>query len=237
MRHQPGIWNGIWSDMMIETTVMRHGHGQNGMIGITLNQKALERWALSLHISGQLQKDFMELEARQSVQQTSHKEESKSRMKSDGDDRTKIQEMLHTCIHPFSPEEHPEDLVNIVTGRVTNDAVNVDKAYEIGCKQVAEFKSSLPDGFYAQQSKKVVTMAVAKKSVKVGNAEVVDTSLIYSRVLALQLSRDSLTMNDVLTYELAAIPTSMFTDSCDMRIAKNKSVLKNKLGVVVSARN
>ena len=25
MRHQDGIWNGIWSDMMIETTYMRYG--------------------------------------------------------------------------------------------------------------------------------------------------------------------------------------------------------------------
>ena len=26
MRHQNGLWNSIWSDQMIETTVMRYGH-------------------------------------------------------------------------------------------------------------------------------------------------------------------------------------------------------------------
>ena len=25
MRHQKGLWNGIWSDMMIETTYMKYG--------------------------------------------------------------------------------------------------------------------------------------------------------------------------------------------------------------------
>jgi len=25
MRHIPGVWNGIWSDMFIETTFMRYG--------------------------------------------------------------------------------------------------------------------------------------------------------------------------------------------------------------------
>ena len=35
-RHTPGIWNGIWTDMMIETTFMRQGKGPNGIIGITL---------------------------------------------------------------------------------------------------------------------------------------------------------------------------------------------------------
>ena len=36
MRHKPGLWNGMWSDMFIETTSMRYGHGPNGIIGINL---------------------------------------------------------------------------------------------------------------------------------------------------------------------------------------------------------
>ena len=60
------------------------------------------------------------------------------------------------------------------------NVVNVHRAHEIGCKQVAAFKASLPDGFYAPQSKKVVTMEAMKKSVKVGDVEVIDTALIYS---------------------------------------------------------
>ena len=27
MRHQSGLWNGMWSDMFIESTFMRCGHG------------------------------------------------------------------------------------------------------------------------------------------------------------------------------------------------------------------
>lgn len=33
--HQDGIWNGIWSDLFIETTYMRYGHGPSGIIGFT----------------------------------------------------------------------------------------------------------------------------------------------------------------------------------------------------------
>jgi len=43
MRHKPGVWNGIWSDMFIETTFMRYGHGPNGIIGITLKPSALKK--------------------------------------------------------------------------------------------------------------------------------------------------------------------------------------------------
>ena len=36
MHHNPGIFNGLWSDMAIETTFMRYGHSKKGIVGITL---------------------------------------------------------------------------------------------------------------------------------------------------------------------------------------------------------
>ena len=237
MRHQPGLWNAIWSDMMIETTVMRYGHGPEGVIGLTLNQKALERWALSLHITTQLQKDFMDLDDKANKNHaTTHKEESNSRIRSDTEDRIKIRSMLDTCISPLCPDEHPRDIVNVVTGQLASDAVNVYKALEMGTSQLQNFTSSLPEGFYAPLSKKVITMISMKKSVKFDDVDVVDTALIYSRVKAMQATRETPTMKDVLEYELAAIPTSMFKDTGVMRLATNKAVLKNKLSNEVSAR-
>ena len=50
MRHVPGLWNDIWSDMSIETTFMRYGHGKRGIIDVTLKPKTLKVWSLSLHI-------------------------------------------------------------------------------------------------------------------------------------------------------------------------------------------
>ena len=90
---------------------------------------------------------------------------------------------------------------------MATDEVNVHRPHGIGCTDVVKFKTSLPEGFYAPQSKKVVTISAIKKSVKVGDREVFDMALIYSHVLALHLSQESFTMDDVLKYELAAIPT------------------------------
>ena len=36
MRHKKGIWNGISSDMFIESTFMRYGHSKTAAIGTTL---------------------------------------------------------------------------------------------------------------------------------------------------------------------------------------------------------
>ena len=77
-------------------------------------------------------------------------------------------------------------------------------------------------------------MAVKRKSVKVGNNNVYDMSLIYSRVLGLQQCRD-IDIKTVLVHELSPVPTSMFDDEAKMRIATMKSTLKKKLQVTVTA--
>ena len=58
MRHEKGIWNGIWSDMFIESTFMRYGHAVGGIIGITLKPETLKVWELGLHLCSQLEADL-----------------------------------------------------------------------------------------------------------------------------------------------------------------------------------
>ena len=41
MHHQDGLWNSVWSDLFIESTYMRYGHGPERIIGSTLNAKTL----------------------------------------------------------------------------------------------------------------------------------------------------------------------------------------------------
>ena len=42
MINSPGIANGIWSDMEIETTYMLYGHSWFGIIGFTLKPETLK---------------------------------------------------------------------------------------------------------------------------------------------------------------------------------------------------
>ena len=84
-------------------------------------------------------------------------------------------------------------------------------------------------------SKEVVTMAVSRRQIKVGQKPVYNTILIYSRVLCLQKVRD-INLQDILKYELAPVPHSMFENNGDMQITKSKSILKQKLQVEVFNR-
>ncbi len=90
MHHQSGFWNGIWSDLFIETTYMRYGHGPAGIVGSTLNESTQAIWALSHSTSAQLMNDFevMKDGEEQNIV-TSHKEER----------QTRIKPMLHFLVH------------------------------------------------------------------------------------------------------------------------------------------
>ena len=137
MRHQTGLWNGMWSDMFIETTFMRYGHGPGGLIGITLKPSALKHWALSLHICSRLIKDLAEMKyaCKPFVQVNFHKKEMSASKKSDAIDRESIREKLQTCIDPLNPSD-------IVSGRIGPESVNADNAVSIGKEQMKKYEAT-----------------------------------------------------------------------------------------------
>ncbi len=239
MHHVPGIWNGIWSDMFIETTFMRYGHGRGGIIGNTLKPETLKIWALSLHICSHLESDLDQLALgdRRHTEE-SHKEEQKSRIASDAEDRTGLRRKLDLCIDPLDPEKHSQSdhIVNISSGCISPDTVNVHHALEMGQTLMQKFEDGWGPGFYGTIHKPVQTMSLTKKHVSVGQEKVFDTNLIYSRVIGLQASNRQVDITNVLSHELAPIPTAMFTDSGEMRITKAKSALKNLLQVTIPTR-
>ena len=44
----------------------------------------------------------------------------------------------------MNPEGHPPEVVNIAIGKIAQDNVNVDKAVELGSKQMKEFENGWP---------------------------------------------------------------------------------------------
>ena len=236
-RHQRGYWNGIWSDMFIESTFMRYGKGPSGLIGITLKSNVMRKWAYSLNIFTQVQADLERMRESSIKQQIFHKEESAARKGSDQADKMKIQTKLSQMIHPLKPENHDDQLTNIASGYICQDqSVNVDNAVEIGKQMEEEFSTNLPEGFYSTIHRKVKTLPSDKKSVKVGDVEIFSTEAIYARVMCL-LSIGSINLEEVLKHELSPVPSSIFSETGDIRSASGKSALKNSLQVEVPTRD
>ena len=241
-RMREGVWNGVWTDQLIESTYMRFGKGPGGIIGVTLNPSTLQVWALSMHACGSLLKDMHDMKEGETQKVvTCHKEESVSRVSADCCDREKIRHFLATCIDPLNSNSHPSDvLVNISNGKLTEDkCVNVHNAVEIGKKQSVAFEQSWPTGFYNAITKTVKTIALAEKTSRLGHAGTdvanVDHTLIYARTMCLLSSSRDINMDDVLEFELAPVPTALFNEAHEMR-AVTKSALKSKLSVAHSSR-
>ena len=49
MQYKAGVFSGIWSDMAIETSYMRFGHGSMGIIGQAMKPETMKIWAYSVH--------------------------------------------------------------------------------------------------------------------------------------------------------------------------------------------
>lgn len=218
---------------------MRYGHSAGGIIGITLKSDALKIWALSRHICCKIESDMMDMEDEEtshSRMQLYHKEEGNARIEADEKDRSGLRQKLTNCIHPLDPNGHPtERLLNFVTGKVSPPSVNVESAVSIGQAAMTKFESTWPGGFYNTIPKNAETMAATCKSVRVGESKVYDLNSIYTRVIALLCSERDVDVREVLSHELAPVPTSMFTQE-GMRICTNKSMLKKLLQVEVSGR-
>ena len=148
MGHIPGIRNAIWHDMFIETTFMKYGHGQRGIIGNTLKPETLNIWRLSLHTCSRLEEDMSAISSREKNEsQDKHKEVAKARMDSDARDRESLRKKIEIYIDPLDPKKHPQSIVNIATGQLAGETVNVDRAIEQGVEAMKLVESKWPTGF------------------------------------------------------------------------------------------
>ncbi|EDO50031.1 predicted protein [Nematostella vectensis] len=225
MHHVPGLWNGIWSDMFIETTFMRYGHGPGGIIGITLKPETLKTWALGLHICFRLDQDVASIVSNeQEACQATHEEETQGRIASDSADRESIRKKLELCIDPLKSSAHTSNNVNIVSGQVAENIVNAQDAVVVGQKTMKEFEKAWPEGFRNSIPKKVKTVSDSKKQLKAGTQKVYDTNVIYSRVIGIQASPRDIDLRKVLSHELAPVPTTVFHESdLKKRLARESS--------------
>lgn len=144
-----------------------------------------------------------------------------SRIAADGEDRCKLRNKLALCLDFWQPTQLPNELINIVTGKVAPCSINLDQSVSIGKQQVQQFVSSWPEGFHRPIEKKVLTMTASHKQTKIGKKPILDTSFIYSRILCLQSTRD-IDMKITMRHELSPVPTALFEDTGDLRYASQR---------------
>ena len=212
-----------------------------GVIGSTTNPNAIGIWANSYHDCFSLINSLHTLVESEDNNDTrhTHKEESKTRIKSDAEDRQAIRDRLSLCMHPLlDVKNHPPGLLNIATNEIiTNASVNVDSAIEIGTRLHDDLKANWPQGFNDRIKDKVVAFSANSKTIMVDGQAVKDCGVFYSRAYALHVSgrEDAPSVQEMLGTELAPTATALFDEDGLMRTSQ-KSVLKKELAVERTAR-
>ncbi len=73
--------------------------------------------------------------------------------------------------------------MNVVSDKVANPEVNIDKLVDLGMTMMTEFETLQPEGFHTTILKSVITFEEKKKRLKVDGHDVMDPEAIYNRLI------------------------------------------------------
>ena len=233
-------FNGIWTDMAVEKTVIRDSKSDSGIVGVTRRKGALLRWYLSRHIMG----NYSEVVKHRAG--LIHSEEdpvikvSDSSLQKDEDDVKTLMNHIHSSMsNPFALDTDNEGvLINISTGLQATDEVkdSLLEAVETGKAKLESFvRSNLELGsngnFYSPisrlklktfQSMTIPTkLSTRSEGIKRAN---VSPEKIFRRDLALAEFREDVTVEALMSHPIGSVPLSLFNEDCPLR-KTNKSDL------------
>ena len=94
--------------------------------------------------------------------QKQHKEELKGRITTNARDRESIKKKHDICIDLLDPGKSLEAIINVASGQLAAESVNLELAIELCSEAMNKFQSMLPNGFDRKVSKTVVTQSEGK---------------------------------------------------------------------------
>lgn len=229
-------FSGTPCDQVIEQTFNRDSKTKGGLVGITLNKGAVNRWVLSHPARCGIANACL-LQAGKSSTCSTTKETSQSRIDKDEKDVQGVISVLTCYGSPFMADNH-EKLVHLCSGVVANTEVkeNLLNAEKEGIIAYKKFRCErLQSGsldFYAPATTrkfktfgnvapKPKTNAVLKNITLKENRDLLARFLMLAQVKKLD-------MKEVLCYSLNAYPSSLFNDDGSM-VKTNKASLMHHL--------
>ena len=124
--------------------------------------------------------------------------------------------------------------MNIYTGAIADDHVNIQQSDTIGKSMLATFLHNLPESF-SKPINRQISLFNKKKVLTVHDNQVIDINVIFSRAMCL-ISSGDLDVKEIFSKELAYHPPSLFNDNGEPRFCTSKASLKQALALYVSIR-
>ena len=230
VKRSAGKYNGIWSDMGVESTVIRDSKSRSGgIIGLTNKGTSLIRWSLTRQLLGQYSSAMQERSryGRLESEEKTHEQQRPSMLLQD---ETHAQQLLdhlnENFIDPFDVEKHPSVLVNISSGLQATASIQ-KSLLSAQQKGTASVKAFVNDRLSTEGTKSIwdpiprsglltftdlnkpTKISVASKKIKAA----VSAETIFRRSLVISEARPEVNISTILSRPITAVPTMLFKEN------------------------
>ena len=237
--------NRVSTDMALEQGLNRGSKMKGGIIGVSHDENAIEKWTITAHLLAAVTSNFNVMsELRKNEQLSSCKDLHPITVTKSEKQVQSLSDGLDRMMDPFDLKDFSENddtdaipLMNIATGVVLPDDMSLSllTAKDTGealMKECLENKLDSTAKFWDSLKRAdTKTFASLNKKVKVSSKKAGERVLrsdweLFSRLLVASRKRD-LDLKNVLSYELSPAPLSISTLSGNMRkTAKSKLLAK-----------
>lgn len=228
-RNKSKFWSGTWSDMIIEQCLMRNAKTSGGLINITHREAAKTVWLLASHVLAQYSDGIRVLTGKFSgTWSAQHREMSAARINTD----VQHMEKFYVYLKNHNPFIVPENtLMNISTGLIADERVNVDKVSEIGKKINESITGKTVGDVKFKKSDQVVSFTIMKKGVLLDSTEKIHISSdeLSQRLIAIA-SHSHNPDPSLYAYELSPVAPAIFNDEGLMRKSPKSQLMNYILG-------
>jgi len=240
-------FNCVSTDMALEQSMNRDSKTKGGIIGISNNDEAVEKWTLTSHLRADVKKQFKQL-CGQNSKNNGVVISKKKNEKGEIAVRNICETVKEKFINPFDIKgQGKQELINIATGHIVNKefvdeilnaaSIGEAKANEFMNCRLIEKSASFWDSVKRMNLK---TFSSTNKTMKVSRKDEGTITLkyqqnVFSRLLSVSGSRN-IDLKTILSYELAPVPLSLFYLSGEMR-KTNKSDLLHKLEALATSKS
>ena len=228
VKRSAGKYNGIWSDMGVESTVIRDSKSRSGIIGLTGRGTSLLRWSLTRQLLGRYAAAMQERSKHgaSSAKNGTHEQQRPAMLLQDEQhSETMSKHMVDNFMDPFRADDHPKGLISISSG--LNATAEVEKSL-LSCRKAGTkaLKSFVNDRLSTEGHKSIwdviprsglVTFTDMKKPTKVNVASrkvavAVSAEVVFRRALILTDSRKDVSIHKILSRPMTSVPTMLFKE-------------------------
>ncbi|KAF4531641.1 hypothetical protein B566_EDAN006572 [Ephemera danica] len=207
-------WSGVWSDMIIEQSLMRSIKSVGGIShGRGYSESVLCKYINSLPVCAQFSECLEKFTGIESKSSEQHKDLFASRNKNDIKHVAVFAEWLKLN-SPFSVNTN--DIISLSTGAVGDSKINCELSEDIGTRILNDMKGKNFADIHIRRNDKTLPLAAMYKAIKIDNDIVpINTNQIIHRMMCLNL--DKTDQKASMCFELAAVSTALFDENGTMR--------------------